>query len=140
MVNMVVMEEIYEVFDKSEKIAVYSDGVKCEYSPSDANFANILAKWNELITDSHRMPAYGVSINEYTLESLKSGLWVEFIFGKEYSCGGMPFQKLLVEVKEGFYGFNIIRYTKKYGYDGRCFYIDLNGKTMTDFYAFLADL
>lgn len=140
MINMVVMEEIYEVFDKSEQITIYSDGAKTQYSPIDENYSKILGKWNELLTGSHQMPAYGVSLNDYTLEQLKSGLWVEFTFKKEYECGGMPFQKLLVEVKEGFYGFNIIRYTEKYGYDGRCFYIDLNGKTMSDFYGFLANL
>ena len=52
----------------------------------------------------------------------------------------MPFEKLLVEVGKEFYGFNIIRYTSERGYDGRCFYIDLVNKNMSDFYNILMDI
>ena len=86
------------------------------------------------------MPAYGVSLDKKTVKAMKNGLWVEFDFGKLTEYNGMPFEKLLVEVGKEFYGFNIIRYTSERGYDGRCFYIDLVNKNMSDFYNILMDI
>lgn len=131
------MEEVYEAFDKSERISVYTDGIKTQYSAGDEAYKTILAKWNASLAGSHQMPAFGVSLNRETLESMQSGKWVEFEFGEIYESNGLPFEKLLIEVDKGMYGFNLVRYTKEFGYDGRCIYIDLAGKNLDDFYEFL---
>ncbi len=78
------------------------------------------------------MPAFGVSIDKYTKEQLKSGLWVEFIFDAQLSHCDMPFSKLLVNVVGNFKGFNLSRYTQEAGYAGRCFYLQLSDD-MSDF-------
>ncbi|MDE6505247.1 MAG: hypothetical protein K2L42_05180 [Clostridia bacterium] len=132
--------EIQTVFNEARDINVYNEGVKTTYSLGDENYKNILDCWNKTIEDSHQMPALGVSINSYTVEEMKHGLWVEFCFERQIQRSELPFEKLLVNVNKGFYGFNVVRYTAQRGYDGRCFYLDLNGKTMDDFYAFLSDL
>jgi len=134
------MAEINNVFDKAEIINVYNEGVKTAYSAGGEEYRKILSSWNEMIDGAHDMPAYGVSLDKYTKEEMKKGLWVEFDFGGVYECNGMPFEKLLVEVKSDFYGFNLIRYTEENGYDGRCFYFDLNGKKMGDFYDLLLNI
>lgn len=117
---MIVME-IDDIFTETEKINVYNNGSSTTYLVGQKPYEDIMLSWNNLLNGSHEMPAYGVSLNKETLKAMNSGLWVEFDFGKPTEYNGMPFEKLLVEVNKGFYGFNIIRYTKQNGYDGRCF-------------------
>lgn len=132
--------EIFEVFDEAEIINVYNDGIKTAYSSGEEEYKKILVSWNEMIDGAHDMPAYGVSLDNLTRKEMKSGLWVEFDFGKVLACNEMPFEKLLVKVEKDYYGFNLIRYNTNYGYDGRCFYLDLNGKNMGNFYDLLLNL
>ena len=137
---MVIMEEITEVFDYSEIINVYNDGAKTVYSSGDKEYNRILACWNDMTNGAHDMPAFGVSLDSYTKKEMKKGLWVEFDFGKTLECNGMPFEKLLVSVEKDSQGFNLIRYNLNCGYDGRCFYLDLVGKNMGNFYDLLLNL
>lgn len=132
--------EIKDIFTETEKINIYKDGNATTYIASDKPYEEILTGWNSLLDGSHEMPAYGVSLDKETVKAMKNGLWVEFDFGKLTEYNGMPFEKLLVEVGKEFYGFNIIRYTSERGYDGRCFYIDLVNKNMSDFYNILMDI
>lgn len=134
---MCVEVELYEAFDYSDSIVVYEEGVQASYENDNVRYGEILTGFKELIKDAHEMPAYGVSLNRETLKELKNGLWVEFCFGQPYECNGMPFEKLLIKVEKSFFGFNIIRYNSKNGYDGRCFYYDLVNKEMSDFYNIL---
>ena len=137
---MVIMEEISEVFEQTENINVYNDGVKSVYAAGSDNYETIMSCWKKTIGGAHDMPALGVSLNHLTVKELEKNLWVEFDFGKALVCNEMPFEKLLVQVGKEYYGFNLIRYNSDRGYDGRCFYLDLDGKNMNDFYDLLADL
>lgn len=134
---MCVEVELYEAFDYSDSIVVYEEGVQASYEKDTVRYGEILTGFKELIKDAHEMPAYGVSLNRETLKELKNGLWVEFCFSETYECNGMPFEKLLVKAEKSFFGFNIIRYNSKNGYDGRCFYYDLVNKNMSNFYNIL---
>ena len=134
------MEEIYEAFDCAEIINVYNSGAKTVYSSGGKEYSKILACWNDMINGAHDMPAFGVSLDRYTKEEMKKGLWVEFDFKKVLECNGMPFEKLLVSVEKDSQGFNLIRYNSDVGYDGRCFYLDLVGKNMGNFYDLLLNL
>ena len=137
---MVIMEEINEAFDYAEVINVYNNGTKTEYSSGGDEYSKILTCWNEMISGAHDMPAFGVSLDHYTKEEMKKGLWVEFEFGKVLECNGMPFEKLLIAVAKESQGFNLIRYNAESGYDGRCFYLDLFGKNMANLYDLLLKL
>lgn len=137
---MVIMEEINEVFREAEAINVYSDGVVTGYSAGEEAYNKILNCWSEMISDAHDMPAFGVSLDSYTRYEMKKGLWVEFDFKKVLEVKGMPFEKLLVSVEKSSQGFNLIRYNINDGYDGRCFYLDLVGKNMDNFYDLLLNL
>ena len=132
--------EIQNVFKEAENINVYNDGVKVTYSAGGEDYKKILDCWNNAIEGSHQMPAFGVSLDRQTKEALNSGLWVEFCFAHQMQRSDMPFEKLLVNVNKGTYGFNIIRYTSKCGYDGRCYYLDLVGKNLDGFYDLLLNL
>ena len=137
---MFIEVELNDIIETSESINVYNNGEVTVYGVEDAAYNQIIEGWTVMTKNAHDMPAYGVSLNKETLKAMNSGLWVEFDFGKPTEYNGMPFEKLLVEVNKGFYGFNIIRYTKQNGYDGRCFYIDLVNKDMNDFYNVLVNI
>jgi len=134
------MENITEAFDEAKTVYVIKDGNEKSYSDGSAEYGLIVSAFNRMVEGARQMPAYGVSLDKETRKAKKRGLWVEFDFGKAYECSGMPFEKLLVEVADYFQGFNLIRYTSEYGYDGRCFYLDLDGKNMFEFYRALSDL
>ena len=135
--NIVEMAEIYEVFDKSESISVYNAGEKQNFTAGSNSYNEILSSWNDMIDGAHDMPAFGVSINSYTLKEMEKGIWLEFEYDNALEVNGMPFEKLLVNVVSSFCGFNIIRYNADFGYEGRCFYLDLNGKNMSELYDLL---
>ena len=129
--------ELQQAFSQAEEIAVYSDGEVSVYPADGDGYKQIMAEWNSLLDGSVTMPAFGVSINDYTLGAMKSGKWVEFVYSSQQKSGGMEFEKLLIEVKPDYMGFNVNRYNSDCGYAGRCYYIDLRGKSMQSFYNFI---
>ncbi len=92
---MVIMEEISEVFDSAEQINLYNEGKKTSYSSVDGNYEVILECWNNTINGALEMPAYGVSLNNLTVQEMQKNLWLEFDFGKRLEHNEMPFEKLL---------------------------------------------
>lgn len=136
---MIVME-LNEVFNDAESINVYNVGEKTSYSAGEDKYNKILSGWNNMISEARLMPAFGVSINRETVKDLQNGRWVEFEFDCEIEAEGMPFEKLLVRVDASYYGFNVIRYNSKTGYDGRCYYYDLVNKNMSAFNDVLGNL
>ncbi|MGN0817855.1 MAG: hypothetical protein ACI4L9_02695 [Candidatus Coproplasma sp.] len=137
---MIVYDEIFESFSESERINVYTDG-KCKTYESDSSgYNDIISVWDDMTEGARQMPAYGVSLNVETEKAIKNGLWLEFIFLQPCECAGMNFEKLLVEVQSEYSGFNVIRYNLTYGYDGRCYYIDLIGKNMSKLYDYLSNI
>ena len=137
---MIIVEELESAFDKAQQINVYKQGVKTEYAVGGEEFNSILASWNEMVEGAHDIPAFGVSLHEPTLKELQKGLWVEFDFKQVLQHGDLPFEKLLVGVEREFQGFNLIRYSSVYGYEGRCFYLDLVNKNMSKFYDLLQNI
>lgn len=131
---MVMQIELEKITQYAKSVNVYIDGVTTAYVAGENRFKEICAQWNNMLVGAHPMPAYGVSLNSQTVKALKSGVWAEFVFDGQFSSNGMPYEKLLVNAQSEWMGFNIIRYTSEYGYDGRCFYYDLNGKDMSGFY------
>ena len=73
------------------------------------------------------MPAFGVSLNDETIQAKQTGVWIELFYETTCLNNEMPFDSLLIQVEPENTGFNVIRkYDDKY--DGRCFYIDLKGQ------------
>lgn len=136
---MCIAVELDASFDYAEKINIYNDGAIIVYSNGDKRFDEILIGWKTMIESAHEMPAFGVSLNKETQVAKNSGVWVEFVFGNVLESNGMPYKMLLVHVQKCSQGFNLIRYNCKSGYDGRCFYYDLIGKDMSNFYNILVN-
>ncbi|MFQ6724164.1 MAG: hypothetical protein ACLRFE_02390, partial [Clostridia bacterium] len=101
------------------------------YAIVDGNY-NPVHDLNELnnvienmLIDSHTMPALGVSIHAEILQAVQHGVWIKLQYPQPCEVDGMQFDELLIEVNSEFGGFNIVRGNKGI-YDGRCFYINLD--------------
>ena len=126
--------QLQQIFSQAEEINIYRDGAKETCVAGDERFEEIMAAWNVMTASSVTMPAFGVSLNEHTAKAVLEGVWAEFCFAGRLESEGMPFERLLIEAKPEYCGFNVNRYLPEYGYQGRCFYIDLHGGTMHNFY------
>lgn len=130
--------QLQQVFESAEEIAVYKDGSREVYPCGGEKFNEICLRWNAMLANSLVMPAFGVSLNDITLQAMQRGVWVEFCFSDELTINELPFLRLLVEVKPDFSGFNVVRYTADRGYAGRCFYLDLRGSDMREVYNYIS--
>ncbi len=122
------MRVLTDTFFEAEKYFIYYNGEKQEI-----NGNLIFPELKKMCEKSYFSPAFGVSINQYTLNELKKGLWLEMEYSESKEFAEMPYEKLLINFQPDFYGFNIIRYNSNGGYDGRCYYLNLNGSS-TNFY------
>lgn len=137
---MIVLEEINEAFEFVGKVKVINNGRQSLLESGSTGFTEIMTSWSNLVSEALPLPAYGVSLNNETVNAIQSGLWVEFIYSDVYECYGLPFERLLIKVEICYQGFNLIRYTSRYGYDGRCFYLNLKSGDMSDFYNILLNI
>lgn len=131
--------DIHSAINDSKSVEVIINDNRKLFIKGDEDFENILNCFNDMVNNSHQMPALGVSIHELALEKMKEGVWVEFNFNNILYCNDMPFESLLIEVVPNFGGFNIVRKYKD-RYDGRCFYIDLVNSDMSNLYSVLQSL
>lgn len=137
---MCVFIDLVDGVKNAQQINVYNDGNMYVCNAGENAFNDIVTAWSEMTRGSHEMPAFGVSLDRETKKAKSSGVWVEFVFGKKLEYNEMPFENLLVNVQKSFHGFNIIRYTSKCGYDGRCFYLDILSKDMSNLYEVLSNV
>ena len=137
---MFIEMNLNDIIASSESINVYINGEVTVYKQEEMQFNQIVEGWMLLTENSREMPAFGVSLNGETLVARNSGIWVEFVFDRQYNHNGMSFEKLLIKVEKEWHGFNIVRYNVQGGYSGRCYFIDLVGKNMTIFYDILSNL
>ncbi len=131
-------QSITNYFENIINIAVYNNGGKSLYFKGDDKFEKLLSSLKITTNNAHDMPAYGVSLNDEVVSAKESGLWIELIFECEQVFNEMPFDCLLIEVNKDNTGFNLHRkYNGKY--EGRCFYLKLNGD-MTPLFDAIIDL
>lgn len=129
-------DNVYEVFCESSSINIVKEGEVASFDKGIDQYYSILFEFEKMIEGSHQMPAFAVSIDEDTRRELSKGLWIEFVFLETNITSDLPFDKLLIKVEKDYGGFNIIReYEGKY--EGRCFYLNLDNKDMSEFYLYL---
>lgn len=134
---VIYVRDFTEVFEKAASVTVIKDGVKTQYVCTSEQFDRILKALKKGIANSRLMPAFGVSLQDETLSAMTAGEWVEFDFQKRVDEFEMPFERLLIEVVPDYAGINIIRFTKEYGYTGRCFHLDLCGGNLSELYGII---
>lgn len=134
------LEELNSLIYTAESINVYTEGKAVNYRQGAEEYRVVMDGWKNLTYSAYEMPAFGVALNNETIEEMKRGRWVEFCFNTTVSHNGMPFEKLLFELHFGYSGFNLVRYSGLQGYSGRCFYISLIDKNMDDFVNLIGNL
>ena len=131
--------EIELSFVDSIQIELIRDGDSEIYKKGTMKYGVILHEFMSMLKGSYQMPALGVSIDDLTRKEKNNGIWLEFKFNGVNYNSDLPFDSLLVKIERDNYGFNIIRkYENKY--DGRCFYISLNGNNMDNLYKYLINI
>ncbi len=120
------VERLTDTFREATSVIVSVEDMKTEYEKGDDKYQKIIEALYLVTTNSHEMPAFGVSIDSKTREDIKSGTYIELIFDDLKSHEGMDYEALLIKVERDWYGFNLIRRVNG-KYDGRCFYLSLDG-------------
>ena len=113
--------ELLTTINESSCVELIMDGDR-----SVCDTAEVLKVITDMMNGYHEMPAFGVSLDNETRQAMKQGVWLELKFGEVKSHNGMPFESLVIEVAPNYGGFNIIRQTDG-KYEGRCFYVSLDG-------------
>ena len=126
---------VLNLFQEVKMVEFYYNGEQFWLTKEQQEeFDNIFC---DALKDARQMPAYGVSLDDYTQKAFKSGLWIKFIYNDTIVKSEMPFDCLLLNVCEDCHGINLIRGNNGV-FEGRCFYLDLEG-TLDDVYQFLLD-
>ena len=137
---MFIVMELTDLISSADSINVYSDGELTVYKQNEEPYNEIVEGWKLMCQNAHEMPAFGVALNNETIDAKALGLWVEFVFSGQQTHSSMTFEKLLFKIEKEYQGFNIIRYNAEAGYSGRCYFIDLVGNNMAQFYDLVANL
>lgn len=120
-----------------EKVIIIQDNQY--YEVDDEQFKQYQEILQNLLKNSHDMPAFGVSLDQETKKAMQSGAWLQLTYPTAQEVNGLPFDTLLIELRPNDSGFNIIRGNNAI-YDGRCFYIDLVDTTLTSLYKWANNL
>lgn len=123
--------ELLEVMSQAESIDLIINGDRRSLQVKEA-----IKTVDEMMEGYHEMPAFGVSLDAETRHAMQDGAWMELKYRHKMTHNGMPFETLLIEVKPEYGGFNVIRQLDG-KYEGRCFYVSLNGD-MSELYNYLA--
>ena len=126
---------VVDLISEADMIVFYNNG-QIE-TMTESQFDKVDSLFQEAIEDALEMPAYGVSLDELTKEEMKKGFWLEFKFDETRCSSSMPFDSLLVKIEKNCFGVNLIRGNDGV-YEGRCFYLDLNGNNFDKLYNYLS--
>lgn len=126
---------VLDLFDEVNMIEFYYNGQQIEISSDQQE------KFEELFCNAlegaQQMPAFGVSLHDLTMQNMKEGLWIKFIYNKTIVKSEMPFDSILINITKDCHGINLIRGNDEI-FEGRCYYLNLKG-TLDDVYDFLID-
>ena len=116
--------ELKDYFYDASEVIVSIDGKETALKKGDDKYEQVMSALLETTKNSHEMPAFGVSLDDMTREDKKHGVWIELVFDGTLSHNEMPFEALLIFVKNDYRAFNLVR--KNNGkYEGRCFHLSL---------------
>lgn len=129
--------EAIDVLPYVQNLSVIADGKTIELTQEEQE--SLMQSVNELFENSHTMPAFGVVFDEMFKEQTQNGYFVSMKFPQLMEINDLPFDELVFQVSPDFYGFNLMRGIKGV-FQGRCIFINLQNKTMSEFYEKLTNL
>lgn len=115
---------IYEAIIGCEKVEVIIDNKTTHIDNDSDEYTQIFSELDNMLKNSHEMPAFGVSLDNEVKEATKNGVWLKLIYSSTITYNDMTFDTLLIEVQKEWGGFNIHRGNNEV-YEGRCYYISL---------------
>lgn len=121
---------------KDMMLQAYNNGNQIIMQQED--MANVDRLLFESLRGSCPVPALGVSLHDETMQEVTNGVWLRFAFDGQHEIDGLPFDQLLLCVKEDVSGTCVIRGNNG-KFDGRCFYLNLE-HNFNQLYQFLVSL
>lgn len=125
---------IQECLTSADSIQIIKDGVLVECEENRIN-----EELSLMLENSRDMPAFSVSIHIDTIKEIMRGCWLKLQYRETKAVNDMHFDELLIKVEQNVNGFNVIRGNKGI-YEGRCYYIDLDNKSMNGLYNYISKL
>lgn len=133
-----IQNDLVKCMSTPNQYIIYNENNKTTYKTNNNEYNKISNLLIEMCADSREMPAFGVSLDPDTRAAMESGLWIELIYTTTQEYNEMPFDKLLIQVVADYSGFNIFRELDG-KYEGRCFYLSLEGD-MSSLYNYIIKL
>ncbi len=129
--------EAIDVLPYATQANIIVDGNAIEISEEQQD--QLFVSIQNLFENSKTMPAFGVTTPEMFEEELKSGTFVSMKFDSLFEVNGLPFDELVFRVDRDYHAFNLVRGVDGV-FGGRCIYIDLDEKDMSEFDNFVKTL
>lgn len=123
--------QINNALKEIHSVDVFQNGYKVSFIKGSKKFSTIESKIVDILRTGRILPALAVSIHEYTISEMQSGVWIQINLKREIVLDGLPFDALLFKAeKTG--GINLIR-RHNGKYEGRCIYLDLDREIFDNF-------
>ena len=115
-------DQIDAIFDDCSCIKIYRDGNVRIIEKGTKEFDEIIKQWQIDCNNGYEMPAYFVALPEESVEDLKTGLHIEFLFDGTRMHNDMPFDALVLKMVPNQYGYTLTRHHDGI-YEGRCYHL-----------------
>lgn len=138
-VPMMIMSffEAVDVLPYVAKIDLMTNGNSIELSQEQEQ--NLYTKVCELFKNSRTMPAFGVVFDNEFQKELQNGTYISLKFNGVFEVNELPFDELVFKVEPDWQGFNLMRGMKGV-FEGRCIYINLQDKDMSQLNDLIAEI
>lgn len=115
-------DQIDAIFDDCSGIKIYCDGNVKIIQKGTKEFDEIIKQWQIDCNNGYEMPAYFVALPDESVEYMKKGLHVEFLFDGTRIHDEMPFDALVLKLEQNQYGYTLTRHHDGI-YEGRCYHL-----------------
>ncbi len=129
--------ETVDVLPYATEVGLVVDGNRIELSEEQQQ--NLEMQVEQLFENSRTMPAFAVTTQEMFEEELKDGTFVSLKFNGLFEVNGLPFDELMFRVDKEYHAFNLVRGLNGV-FEGRCIYIDLDEKDMSEISDFISSI
>lgn len=129
--------EAVDVLPYVAKIDLMTNGNSIELSQEQEQ--NLYTKVCELFKNSRTMPAFGVVFDNEFQKELQNGTYISLKFNGVFEVNELPFDELVFKVEPDWQGFNLMRGMKGV-FEGRCIYINLQDKDMSQLNDLIAEI
>lgn len=129
--------ETAEVLPYANQLNLVVDGHEIQLTETERT--DLQQQIYDLFEGSRTVPALGVVFEDMYQEDMQTGIHVVLKFDGVFEVNGLTFDELVFKVTPNAYGIGIIRGLEG-EHNGRCLFVDLDGKTTQNFYDYVVSL